>query len=1344
MAKFTTQAEATVTLNGKQAEIMLNTLKNSAEKLRKQIVEIKKTDPNNPNLKKMNNELKALETSAAKVKKTTFDYAQVLNNLKDSSLKQLQKTKQILLNQVKGLKNGTEAWIDKTKELRKVDAQINKMNKALRENKRTMTDVADFFTKWYGAFTMLTASISTINGMLSKFRDAAAKMSDAYADVMKTTGMTTNEVKDLNEAFKKMDTRTSREELNKLARDAGKLGIAKEDVLGFVEAGNQINVALGEDLGDDAIKNIGKIIQVFKKSQEDLQGMDLKNQMLSVGSAINSLGQSSTASEQYLVDFSQRLGGVAAQAGISIQNILGYASALDQSGQAVEMSATALQKFIMSMLEKPEEFARIAGIEIKKFNELLSTDTNEAIKTVLSALGDKGGFQQLIPIFKEMGLDGARAVSVLSSLATNIEAVEIAQKISNDEFTKAISLTNEYAIRNNTLQGKIEKARQKVQDMREEIGQKLQSAMLKTSQIGMNLISLLMKTPKEIYILIAALVAVQLRLVALKTLTKTWTAIVNAAKVAKTGLTAAMHLFTGSTVAAKAAWQKLNTAMKANFIIMAAAAIYGLVKGIISLISKTDAATKAYKDFRVELTKEKGTADALFESLKKANEGSELRKSLIQKINEKYGEYLGYLLDEKSSLDEIAAAQQIVNNKMETNYALKHKTKAEDDIREKYSKKKEDALEDIRATVSSDKLVTKSKDRFNISENDVGDEFAQMYVKEILRIFSQENSYTATANHKDKIFLNPESLKELNINVGSLYKSGTAVQKKLKEYIAYVLQEAAELDAINKKFALVLPEPSNKAPTDSEAAAATAAEEERRKAEEEKRKAEEERRKAAAAEREKEREERFKKMLERLETEQREERNLQARAYMQEKIDREEYYASVEAIDYIALTKRKALYESFGKDTSEIDAQIAGVWIKIMEDARKKAKEVDEEFKKWAEKVKKESDLTGETEKAESDVAKGFEDDFMKKVEDAERLRADFQKENILERMRAELDALDELHEAGLISEEEYEKARRNIMMASYKKVYDYYSSTFSGMIGAMQDAEVSKVEADEQKKLAALQNRRDQGLIAEEEYNAEKEKIERDAAQKKLDIEKKYADVNFAIKVADIIANTATAIMTAFSQLGPIAGAVAAVMLGATGLAQIAAANAERQKVKSMTLDSASTGSSAPPPQRVVLSGVEEGGYTDVERKQDGKIFSARKRKQRGYAGEPTVLIGEAGAEFVANAEAVKNPTIKPVLDLINIAQQNGSISSINLPKLINSTYAVKGYEGGGYTSTPTNSAQPAAATDSSEMIAVMREVRDLLSYLKINGVDAWVLLSQLQKQQAILEKSEKLGSRK
>ena len=1304
MANFNTKAEATVTMNGKDAEIVLNTLKESAKKLRTQIIQIQKTDPNNPNLKKMQSELKSLEKSASNVTRSTFDYQKVLKNLNGATLKELQKTKQTLLGQIKNMTRGTEEYIKKSKQLQEVNANINEINDSIKEQEGAMSKVGYAFGKYFGLISTAIAGFTGLSMAMSSVRDAAAKMSDVYADVMKTTGMTADEVKALNEEFKKMDTRTSREELNNLARDAGKLGIAKEDVLGFVEASNQINVALGEDLGDDAIKNIGKLISVFETAQGDLQQMDLKDQMLAVGSAINSLGQSSTASEQYLVDFTQRLGGVASQAGISLQSILGYASALDQSGQAVEMSATALQKFIMNLLGEPVKFAEIAGLEVQKFNDLIATDTNAAIMTVLRALRDKGGFQQLIPIFKEMGMDGARAVGVLSALATNIEAVETAQRISNEEFTKAISLTNEYSIKNDTLQGRIDKARQKIADMREEIGNKLQGALLTGNKLFFGLVKVLVNIPKSAYILIGAIVLLYARILLLNTVTKAWAVIAATGTAVSKAWSAALFLLRGNTVKAAAAWKSLNATMKTNVIVAIAAAIYGLVKGIISLVSSTDRATKAYNEFKKEMIKEKNAINNIFTALKKTNEGTEERQKLIKKINEVYGEYLGYQLDEKANLEEIEKAQRKVTRAVLEDYAEKKKAEAKNEILE-------DEEYDEKIIKASKKIIDTATEAYKkIYSDEMAAEKAQEYFDAIQEAIDNAKSwdevgfYDITQNFGlkggiDNVTKLYQITKKMNNEFAAVDKKFDPIFKKTKKLSEYDIDEIVVTGTIK-----------DKKETDTET--------------------------------EKETEARFKARLAQLEQQQREERNMQTRAYAQGKIDREEYNVQLSAIDFTYLFKRKELYAQFGKDTSEIDTQILNTLAKITDTVYERMKKVNDDFVKFAKQGKDELDkLIKDSDKAAADDMNDYLD---QKLDEANKVREELNENNIVAQMQREMDALDELHNMGLLSEEEYQKALMNVRIRTllkYIKKAQVMLEAGAGLSNAMQDAEVAKVEAAEQQKLQALQQRRDAGLITEEEYNAEKEKIDNEAAQKKLDIEKKYADVNFAIRIAEIIANTAAAAMTAYAQLGPVAGAIAAAMIAATGAVQIAAAKAERDKVKAMTLDASS--SEASTQQRVVLPGAEEGGYTEVERAQDGKRFWARRSKKRGYAEAPTVLIGEAGAEFVANADAVRNPTIKPALDLINIAQQNGSVSSINLPKLINSMYAVRGYESGGYTSTPAAAPSPAADANSAETAALMKEVRDLLYYLKTNGVDAWVVLSQLQKQQAMLEKSQKLGSR-
>ncbi|KAA6313100.1 hypothetical protein EZS27_036076, partial [termite gut metagenome] len=186
-----------------------------------------------------------------------------------------------------------------------------------------------------------------------------------------------------------------------MAADAGRLGIqGKQDILDFVDAANVINVALGEDLGEDAVKNIGKLAQMFG----DDKTMGLRGAMLATGSAINEVAQNSSASEQYLVELTARIAGTGKQAGISQAQIMGFASTLDQDIQQVEMSATALQTVIMKVYQEPAKFAKYAGRDVKEFTQMLKTDANGTILQLLENIKQAGGLRETAPLFKEMKL----------------------------------------------------------------------------------------------------------------------------------------------------------------------------------------------------------------------------------------------------------------------------------------------------------------------------------------------------------------------------------------------------------------------------------------------------------------------------------------------------------------------------------------------------------------------------------------------------------------------------------------------------------------------------------------------------------------------------------------------------------------------------------------------------------------------------------------------------------------------------------------------------------------------------------------------------------------------------
>lgn len=339
---------------------------------------------------------------------------------------------------------------------------------------------------------------------------------------------------------------------------------------------------------------------------------------------------------------------------------------------------------------------------------------------------------------------------------------------------------------------------------------------------------------------------------------------------------------------------------------------------------------------------------------------------------------------------------------------------------------------------------------------------------------------------------------------------------------------------------------------------------------------------------------------------------------------------------------------------------------------------------------------------------------------------------------------LEQQLEEGKLKEEEYEKAKTNLKRDCYKQQYDYYNKLFSDAVSALQDAEIANINAKYDAEIEAAKGN-------EEEV----ERLENEKARKTLDIQKKYADVNFAIKASQIIADTTVSIMKAYADLGPIAGSVAAALMGVTGAAQLAAANAERQKVKKMTLNNAGGEDSSKSGTRVA-TGLEKGGSLDVIREQDGKEFRDvdYDPDRRGFIDHPTVIVGEGpvgrSKEFVASNAAVENPTVAPVLAAIDQAQRAGTIRTLDVNKVMQLP-AFSGKETGGSISASSTgslggssmTAAPLQSCMSAEERELLEKVQILLQYLIDNGVDAFVVLSELEKKQLLLEKARKIGSK-
>lgn len=476
MSDINANATVTLTVNGKQAQNMLEQLKRQASDLEDKITKAAAAG-DKVQLKKFQRELKQTRRQIGQIESATQGVENVMKRLDKASPKELNRTLKELKKSLNGIERGTDEWNKQCESIKRVKAEIANVNEELRETEKENVGLVDringFVDKW-GNIIAGAAAVGT--GLVLAGRKAVnafAEMDAEMANVRKFTGLADDEVKELNEDFKKMDTRTSREDLNKLAEEAGRLGkSSKEDVLGFVKAADQINVALDE-LGDGATLTLSKLTNIFG----DEARLGTEKSLLAVGSVINDLSQNCTASAGYLAEFGKRMAGVGAQAGMTIPQIMAFAAVLDSQGQACEMSATALSQLIMNLFKEPSKIAKATGMDLDELNKALKRSTNEGLLMLLQQLKKLGNMDVLAPVFKNMGENGARASQVLATLAGNVEMVKWQQEQATQSFEDATSVTNEFNVQNSTVEAELDKARKRVTELAIELGEKLMPVM---------------------------------------------------------------------------------------------------------------------------------------------------------------------------------------------------------------------------------------------------------------------------------------------------------------------------------------------------------------------------------------------------------------------------------------------------------------------------------------------------------------------------------------------------------------------------------------------------------------------------------------------------------------------------------------------------------------------------------------------------------------------------------------------------------------------------------------------------------------------------------------------------
>lgn len=406
--------------------------------------------------------------------------------------------------------------------------------------------------------------------------------------------------------------------------------------------------------------------------------------------------------------------------------------------------------------------------------------------------------------------------------------------------------------------------------------------------------------------------------------------------------------------------------------------------------------------------------------------------------------------------------------------------------------------------------------------------------------------------------------------------------------------------------------------------------------------------------------------------------------------------------------------------------------------------------------AKQNGEDTAQLEKAYKDVQNQIEAEYTAKHNEQLAQQADKEKQarqalgfDQQSEYDRQLELLQQALDNQYITQQEYEQKVQLLKKESFMKQAEYYTNLFSNAVTSLQNAEMANVDA-----------KYDAEIKAAEGNTALQEKLEKKKANEKLKIQKKYADVNFAMQVAQIISNTAASIMKAYSELGPIAGSVAAALMGVTGAAQLAVANAERQKVKRMTLNGSASGTSSAGSR--VASGRESGGRIDVEREQDGKHFNAEYAPgKRGYVDYPTVIVGEGprgrSKEWVASNAALENPTIAPLINLMDAAQRAGQIRTFDMSKYL---MAMQGRAlGGSIARQSARISQEIAPGGSDFYIRTQEsahrdagnatsgrnndELLELLRELKRDGIRSFVSLSDLDAKQELRNQARKFAKK-
>lgn len=1219
---------------------------------------------------KANKTLEVTERETALVDKT-------MKNLSKANVRDLEFSIKIVNERLRELPRGTQEFERMQEKAKKLRTELERVRYEGAAQQPWINRMANWFNKIQGTVIVGISSITGLTLTVRRAIQAFADMDQEMENVRKYTGQTTEQVHEMNEEFKQMDTRTSREKLNRLAGDAGRLGIqGKEAIMDFVDAADKINVALGDDLGENAVKNIGKLSMTFGTDKT----MGLRGAMLATGSAVNELSQNSSAAAGYLVDFTARVAGFGKQVGLTQAQLMGYGAVMDENMLRDEMAATAFGQLLVKMTTNLDTFARITGMKVEEYKKLVTEDINGAIISVAKSLKGRD-MQDLGKVFDAMNLDGQRAIGVLATLGDKVDDIQERQRIANKAFDEGTSIIEEYNIQNKTVQADLDKAKKKFNDLRIALGEDLLPIARYTITTG----SLLIK-------LLSSLISFVSKFgVTIATLTITMAAYV--AWKEKDVIVSKLQVFWNEKVIATC--KRLWATLLANPYAIVAAAIALVIGLLIDFNRKQDGIAEGMKrlnkirdDSKKKVLEEKQSLELLIQASKNDKLSLDDRLKAIDKLQKQIPGYITELDRETGKYKENKKALDDYIRSLEKKYEL-------EGAKEMLAELGKEIAE---ATVKVNQAKTAADNAKNAGSG-----------------YSYTTSWGSVGNTTSD--LQSKTRRDLQ-------KANDALQEKLKErkkildtYGVQLQEDAA--NAQEKEVEVVTPQPFSDP-----------------KADEKKRKAAE----AAAKKLEAQQKKELKERNESIKAQTEQEIAIVMNRYAKGEIDYRTYVNEINRIQLEGFEKRMAIYDQESDEYKKLLNDREQYALKALEkQERLNLRSVEREHNQVSVDIERsyynpespnymnegatnealyQADIEYMQKKAEL-YRKGSEERAMieEEIEDMERmhkLENERRYQEMLQQVREQyletgneqqlqiaLNGLDELHNQGLIKEEEYQRAKAAIQAqyASYKTPNEQAHKTGSDMLAVASDKakqqtgdsgqvpitgtikqyqatmeQLKILYANDKENHAAYLAAKQQATsefcaqlasefkaaydslnqimsaassyysacsdyetaVVKKKYEKQIEaagknqkkvkKLQEKQAKEEAAIKNKYNKKAVKIQIAQAIASTAMAAINAFSSaaaipiVGTVLAPIAAAAAIAAGMIQIAAIKKQAQAQE---------------------AGYYGGGFTG------GKRY----KKEAGVVHE---------GEWVANHKTVNNPNVRPVLDFLDMAQRNNRVGSL------------------------------------------------------------------------------------